>query len=499
MDNKIINFSQHISWHDLQAARHTSRVPFHLSLKESDDVLVCKEIVRVMPGKRLVVFGTWAGKEVVAKLFYQPGHARRHAKREHQGIQALLAAGVLTPTLYFQGSSTNERVAVLIFERILLATSVDELWQNRSSIKALLPLMQALTIELATQHVLGILQHDLHFKNFLVQKKGIYTIDGSDLEIHDQPLSKKESVENLGLYFSQLGVGTEELQKALFQIYTQARGWIVKKADVANLTAATEKWTQKRWDHYSKKIMRSCSAFVRLENINNLTLYDSNYEAKDFLQAIKNPEALFLATDTELLKAGRSTTVIKTKIDNRYFVIKRYNIKNSFHWLRRCFRSTRAAENWRLAQRLRLMGIPTAKPIAFIEKRFLGLRTKSYFIMEYIDGMHAGTFFENAEQQDETTQLVAQKMVLLFENLARLRITHGDLKMTNILIHQWKPILIDLDGMCEHKTLGSFKSVFYREIKRFMINWHDNKTVHDMFELLIEEIFSRLGMKNVAG
>jgi tRNA A-37 threonylcarbamoyl transferase component Bud32 len=494
-NNNIAHLLQEFSFASIKAGNRATVSPFQLALTDSKDMLFCHEILRVIPGKRLVAYGTYGNKAVVAKLFYEPGNAARHARREHTGIKALLDRGVLTPQLYYHGTSSDRKVHVLIFERITDAVSLDTVWQQRSSIKELLPLLHTFMIEMATHHVMGILQHDLHFKNFLVKKKSIYTIDGGDLQMFDKPLSKKDSLDNLGLFFSQLGVGTEELQKALFQIYAEARSFLVKKQDLDYLNFAQEKWTAIRWEQFSKKIFRSCTAFARRSSLGSLCMYDRDYESEELLQFLKNPEAIFSAHDTEVLKAGRSSTVVKIKLADRYFVLKRYNIKNVSHGLRRCLRATRAANGWRLAQRLRLMGVATAKPAAFIEKRFLGLRGKSYLLMEYIEGEHAGEFFANNRDDNPHSRFVAQQMIALFENLARLRITHGDLKMTNILIaRQLKPMLIDLDGMYEHKNQFRFKLAFHREIKRFMINWQDNPTVYNMFELLVQEIYRRLGV-----
>lgn len=495
METNLSSYIQQISWSNLRKANRATLAPFQLALTDSDDSLFCKEIVRVMPGKRLVAFGTWAGKSVVAKLFFEPHHAMRHAKRDYEGIQALLENGVLTPPVFYQGTSHDKRIHVLIFERIEGAQSLDTIWQERSSIKELMPLMQALTIELATHHVLGILQQDLHFKNFLIRGRQIYTIDGGDVEVEDKPLSKQESINNLGLFFSQLGVGTNELQQALFQIYARSRSWIVTEHDITSLRSALRNFTKRRWEQYSKKIMRTCTAFVSHKTLRGLTIYDRDYESAELLACLKNPEIVFSASDTEILKAGRTTTVAKIRIDGKYFVIKRYNIKNSMHWLRRCLRATRAATGWRLAQWLRLVGIPTAKPVAFIEKRFLGLRGTSYLLMEYVDGVHAGDYFAAEGSDSANSIFTAHQIIFLFENLARLRITHGDLKMTNVLIAKQKPVLIDLDGMCVHSSFLGFKRAFQKEIKRFMENWRNVPIVYSMFEQLVEEMYKRLGIK----
>jgi tRNA A-37 threonylcarbamoyl transferase component Bud32 len=496
MENNILTLIQELSWTHLRQANRATLTPFQLALTDSDVPLICKEIIRVVPGKRVVATGTWGNKAVIAKLFYESRHAARHANRDAKGIEALATNGVLTPTLYYQGTSVDKRIHVLIFEKIIDAQSLDTLWQERQTIKELLPVLQAVTIEIATHHVLGILQHDLHLKNFLIKDARIYTIDGGDIEIASKPLSKKDSINNLGLFFAQFGIGVDELQKLLFQIYTRARGWIVKEKDLTDLADAIKHYTATRWEQYSKKIFRTCTAFVRTESTRSITVYDRDYESSAFFAFLQNPDAIFAAPETELLKAGRSSTVVKVKIADQWFVIKRYNIKNIWHGLRRCLRTTRAAKSWRLAQRLRLMGIPTAKPIAFVEKRFLGFRGKSYLLMEYIEGEHAGDFFSHSVQDAEHSLFTCHQVIALFENLAQLHITHGDLKMTNILIAKHKPWLIDLDGMKEHRHLLGFKRVFQNEIKRFMENWRHVPTVHDMFEQLVVEMYKRLEIKH---
>jgi RIO-like serine/threonine protein kinase len=89
----------------------------------------------------------------------------------------------------------------------------------------------------------------------------------------------------------------------------------------------------------------------------------------------------------------------------------------------------------------------------------------------------------------------ASKIISLLENLAKLHLTHGDLKMTNILFEKQSPILIDLDGMQEHHSLWRFKLAFHQEIKRFMKNWRDRPTIYALFEQRVREMYKRLNMQ----
>lgn len=477
---------QTITWKTLNRADKTMKVPFSLALKDHEEPILCEEVVRIIPGKRLVAFGVWGEQDVAIKLFYEKGRAKRDCDRDVFGVETLMQANVPTPKLLFKGTAEKKQIQVLIYQKINQAKSIETLWQEKKNPEELAPLVRAATIEIATQHVMGILQHDLHLKNFLVTENCIYTLDGGKISRFDHPLDKKLSMEYLSLFFVQLGVGINDLQQELFDLYTKSRGWLVKPSDIKEFKKMMAQHAQERWRRYGKKIFRTCSAFKRLNKVNKTIMYDRGYESAEFMRFLQNPESVFNQPTTTILKAGNTSTVAKIFIDNRPFVVKRYNIKDAWHWLRRCFRSTRAVKSWRIAQHLYASFVPTAKPVAFIENHFLGLRGKSYFLMEYVDGINLGDYFAAYFREDEHYQQMAKNVLTLFNSMAELRITHGDLKMTNILVENEKPYLIDLDGVSEHHTHLSLRLSFKNEIKRFMQNWQNQPSVYALFDSLLK-------------
>ncbi len=446
-------------------------VPFEISLTNSEQPVICKQVVRLIPGKRLVAFGTWGDKPIVAKLFFKRNKAQKHAKRDIAGMTILKECNIPTPEIYYEGSTADNKTQVILFEKI---ETVEQKSRQR--------LLHSLIHELATQHVLGVLQKDLHFKNFLVTKKKIITLDGADIEKFDQPLSKKISLDNLALFIAQLGADSSYYRDELLEAYASLRGWRLKDADYDQVKKLIAKHQATRWANFQEKIFRNCSAFIKKTTLFATLLFDREYDKPELRAFLSRPEEVFTTKNIQYLKQGRSSTVIKTIFDGKECVIKRYNIKDFWHGLRRCLRPTRAAQSWRLSQYLCLMGIPTAKPIAFIEKRFLGFRTTSYFVMEYINGPHAGDYFSKADLNHPEVREVAKKTMALLYQLAQFKLIHGDLKMTNILIANLKPLLIDLDGMREYPqySLG-FKQAFEGETKRFLRNWENYPSLHKLF------------------
>lgn len=455
--------------------------PFQLTL-EDGSVLHANKVVRVLPGRRLVAFGVWQNQQVVAKLFFDPKQALRHSKKDADGVKLLLERKIPTPVLLYQGLAADLPIQVLLFNRILDADSLEQTWQNKKNVEGILPSLEMVVVELATQHVTGTVQHDLHFKNFLLTEKIIYTIDGGQVEGFPHLLSKKVSMENLALFFSQMGVGMEKYQEHLFKYYAKARGWRLKSQDMTDMFLLIREWNDERWRKFEKKIGRNSTQFCQVKTWRTHCVYDRSYSGKDFKRFLADPDYAFQHPTAQLLKNGRSSTVVKVMLDDKTLVIKRYNLKNLWHRLRRCMRSTRAFHSWRLAHKMKLFGIPTATPVAYLEDSIAGLKGKSYYVMEYVPGEHAGDFFVGI-QDSQTTQDVIQRIINLLRNLRKLEVTHGDLKMTNILIdNQYQPVLIDLDGAAEHRSVSGLNDAWQQEIKRFLENFRDIQVVRKKFE-----------------
>lgn len=476
-----------VTWGDLYAADFRFNKPFCLQFSDNQ-LYFSEQVVRIIPKRRMVTFGTWHGKRVVAKCFYSPRLAKRHMEKDIAGIQSLQKNKIPTPGLLYEGFTEDKRVYVLIFERIMDSKNLEEIWYGRQNIEEVMPILKAVIIEIATQHVLGLLQHDLHLKNFLLTEKTVYTLDGAKIEVFPHLLAKQVSVNNLVLFLSQLGIDMEDYQEILFKHYAEARGWSLKKEDFIDLFLQIKKCNGVRWHNYAKKIFRNSTNFVRISNFYSFGMYNRNYEGPGLQAFIAQPESAFTPPMFKMLKAGNSATVVKVRLDGRDYVIKRYNMKNMWHKLRRCFRQTRAQSSWRLANKLNLFGIPTATPIAFIENHTFGVKGVSYYVMEYISGEHAGDYFaRNSLKSDKVLNMI-KRISALLKSVAKIEVTHGDLKITNILINAAEqPVLIDLDGAAQHASVSGLRKAWQKELARFLENFHANPVLRKKFEVELEK------------
>ena len=186
------------------------------------------------------------------------------------------------------------------------------------------------------------------------------------------------------------------------------------------------------------------------------------------LPLLADPDCFIAAG--EILKAGGSATVARVVVNGRPLVVKRYNIKGVGHWLRRCWRPSRAWHSWREGNRLVFLGIPTAKPLAMLEKRTFWLRSRAYLVLECLDGENILARFEpyigSTPPQAELAGVEE-----LFAALLRERISHGDMKGTNLIWHDGRWALIDLDAMHQHRARRIFARAFAADRARFLENW----------------------------
>lgn len=472
---------------DSQYLRNSGRnleVPFRLLL-ESDALpteLICESIARIIPGKRLVCLGKCNNKPVVAKIFLNSKSARWHSDREIKGINALKNAGIKTPALLLQGNLQQDNTPVLVFQRVMPIFNPHEVFDMPETDEKRSKLLKRIAVVIAKQHEAGLKQKDLHLGNFLFSDNDIYTIDGDTVDTGQTgtPLPKAISLNNLGLFLAQLTPDFDNLFSAVFQAYTAKRSW-PSDSSLFNQLLKEVKFQRKNGSKkYLHKIFRECTSFVCHKSWNRFMVCDRNFYYGEMKKLIADPD--FVIDSSRLLKDGNSSTVALADVNNRLLVIKRYNIKNFIHALKRCPRNTRAWSSWRNAHRLELLGIPTPKPIAFFEKRWGPFRSTSYYISEYIDGTDIYHLITSGRSKKINIKALSIRFGEILKSLADGCMSHGDFKATNFIVAGEKLYLIDIEGMREHICIWSLRRALKRDCRRFMKNWKDIPEVAKIFK-----------------
>jgi tRNA A-37 threonylcarbamoyl transferase component Bud32 len=460
-------------------------------LLESDNQSLkidCNRILRVLPGKRLVCTGKFTGQDVVVKFFMDSRRAARHSLREEKGIRALQAAGIKTPALLDKGALKPDLIPVLVFQKIDAEMDFVARWQLLRDDVRRSELLSRVVAVIADQHSAGLKQDDLHLGNFVLAGNEIYSVDGGSIDSRfmGSQLSEEESLKNLGLFFAQFYPGYDRLIYKVFGGYVEKRGWSLLEDLYARLIKSVHSQRAKRKRKYLKKIYRECSSYVCRISWNRFLVYSRELQKEDIHLLLKDPDT-FMAKG-RLLKDGNTTTLALVNVGGLRLVVKRYNIKNAGHALKRCLRPSRAWKSWKNAHRLALLGIPTPRPIALVEKRWGPLRSKAYFITEYIEANNLSHLLRPGKVEEINLKDLVEQFVEMLQLFADASLSHGDFKATNFLVDQGQISITDLDAVREHRFRWLYRRAFRKDCKRLMKNWEGLVEIEKTFQERLQNL-----------
>ena len=463
-----------ITPHALREAEAEPPVPFAIALAPGKTLRVVR-LLRTLPGRRYVGEAWLHGTHVLAKLFVSSS-SQRHCTREVAGITALSQAGIATPILIAHGELPDGG-HYLLTRFMPEAVPFSGAWayfadrppENPDAIAMLQPLFSLL----GRLHRVGLIHQDLHTGNFLVDGPQTLLIDGDAVNgTVGKPLDVEQTKRNLGMLMAQFPIHMEDALPALLSAYHAENP--EQLITPSSLQPAIDKARQARWRDYQRKLGRNCTLFVSDKTWQRFTVVQRSHRQQ--LSTVLQAPDDWIAGG-EPLKLGRSATVARIQAAGQRWVIKRYNIKHIGHAISRALRPTRAWHAWVEGHRLGRLGIATPTPCAVIETRLGPLRGRSWLICNDLPGQALSQLLD-ATGQLPPDEPVGRAILTLFRALSRARVTHGDLKATNLVWHDARLYLIDLDATTWHANPRSFAKAWRKDRARLLRNWPEGSTLH---------------------
>lgn len=463
---------------ELAEAGRDPSLPLILDIPSGE--LLIESWLRVLPGQRYVGRAEWKGRQVLVKVLVGD-KAGRHYQRERQGAALLVEQDLPTATLLDEGWVEREG-GWLTFGYLEGACSLWTLWreaeQDTPLSSAQEQVLAAALALIANMHARGIWQADLHLDNLLRAGDRLYVIDGGGVkaEAPGRPLSRDRVLENLGVFFAQLPAELEPFIEELLVHYLLANSEHALPLEA--LLREIRKIRAWRLNDYLKKAARDCNLFSA--RIGAFGAQVVRRDEESGLQAVLAAPDAFIVKG-KLFKTGGAATVARVDLDERPLLIKRYNIKNPLHWLKRFWRPSRAWHSWVEGNRLDFLGISTPRLLGVIERRWLWLRGPAWLITELLPGediiARFQPYLDGCPPADELSALDR-----LFSTLISERISHGDLKGHNLFWEQGRWALIDLDAVQQHASDASFARAYAKDRARFLRNWPAESALHRLLD-----------------
>ncbi len=445
--------------------------PFQLfikrtSLKNKEESLLCTGLFRAVPGRRAIYDAMWNDRSVVAKVFSHKIKARLHLSRELKGLNQLQRRGLNSPRSLFSGKTDDGRWAIVL-EKIVDSATVLEVLAEATDRRSELDLLIRVCRELANQHSKGVLQKDLHLGNFLLAGDRIYALDPSQMQFFRRQVPRKKSISQLALLLCSLPTSDIKSARVICEEYFEVRSWHFGKSDEALLQKQMVVYRKRGIRRGLKKSLRTSKRYLKITDKQYSAVFEKSFcleaEPLDFMRRLDA-----LMDGGQVLKDGNTCYVSRLSWNGKDVVVKRYNNKGFIHSLRHTIKRSRARRVWLHGHRLGMLNIATPKPLAYIEQRRGLLVEKSYLVTQYVEGQRLYDFLrdENVTQQQRSTATLQVKNLL--DKMGKYRITHGDLKHSNILITETGLVLTDLDGMTVHCWELLYRNRRAKDIERFI-------------------------------
>lgn len=480
--------SQVVAWREREAVKIFPACPAILPL-ENGTTLILSQVVREVPGRRLVCRGSWSGRPVYAKLFIG-SKASRDAARDVSGVQIMEASGIATPELLCNGIFAPSGHA-LIFAEVEGESAETFLHSLNTSPTARLELAQKLVETVASHHRAGLIQHDMYLKNFLVSADRILTLDGDGIRHHAAPLGRRDGLDNLALLLSKFDAADDDWVPQLLQRYAAALDMELRPTETLAFPAHVMAHRMRVARGYAeRKVFRNCTDVVTKRDWGKFQATARQHDSPGLRQLLASLAEGSPECNGDMLKKGNTCTVFTLPLDGRKVVVKRYNIKSFWHGLSRAWRPSRAAQSWANCYRMRILGIATAEPLALLERRWGWLRRQAYFVTEFVDAPHAAKFFADDKVASERKLRAARNIARLLHKLWRLGLVHGDMKASNILIgDDDMPVLLDLDAMYEARCPRLSRCGHGRDLRRWIQNWRDTPEIAAMMRQALQDVY----------
>jgi hypothetical protein len=472
------------------AAGRSPEAPFRLALSSAgeDSELTCAQVVRSLPGRRLVCYGAWRGRSVVAKLFLDRSRSSGHCARERLRAEALAADRVPTPALLLEARAAGSHVEVLLFERIPEAAGFRGAWEAARGDDERWSLLEKGASLIAILHRAGLKQDDPHLGNFLCAAGKLYVIDADtvDLRRRGRPLPRRTSLRNVAYFLAQFSCRHDRLITRALHVYAERRGWSLGEADLPEVQRSILRYRARLRARLLKRIYRESSLFVCRRDRCRYQVYCRASDSAPLRALLDDPERAMELGDA--LGDGGASTRALVDVAGRRLLLRRYS---SAGWRR--LRPSGARIAWRNGYLLAFHDIPAPRPVALLERRPGPLRFESYLLAEHVGGVPVQEYFRGAAADAVPAterDAAARALVDVLEELAQNRLRHRNLRAAGFVVASGRVWLTDLDALEPVRSERRLRRSFARDIERFLGSWEDAE-LRARFGRLLEPLLAR--------
>ena len=321
----------------------------------------------------------------------------------------------------------------------------------------------------------GVNHRDYYLCHFHVDKnldlnKKIYLIDLHRAQIRSSVPKRLLEKDIGGLFHSALGFGLSE--RDMYRFLVAYFNLPIKEILEKNASFVRQS-VRRAFSMYMKPLLKEVSIspkkidsfskrFVRGDTGKFRWIAKQEFLTKEIKEVIGNPEHFM--TKGKVVKDEVGHQIVKIKIKDHEFFIKKYQMKSIFHILRKVLTKSRAHNAWLASFWYRAAGINTFEIISVYEEYNSFFTLDSYLISKSLEGFR----LDEAAIHEDNSLMICAKINSFFKRLSWIGFNHGDAKSSNFFFSRNKLIAFDLDTSRQRNLLLFFNISRKRDMKRIL-------------------------------
>jgi len=412
---------------------------------------------------------------------------------EWEALKKLKSLGIDCPEavgFYSKGINPSNIRSFLVTKSLINTISLEEALQKGKFQKLDFPTKKRFIEKIASMsrslHNNGINHRDyylchLHVDSNMDAGKEIYLIDLHRAQLRSFVPTRWASKDIGGLFHSALGFKLTEKDFYRF----------IKTYFQCSLEEALENHSK----FISSSRDRAFRMFMKpvLSDI-NISFNETQKETSDYLGGNKDnlrwiakkrylpkglkeiiPQVNTYIDKGEIIKDEEGHKIVKLKLNEEIFVIKKYQVKGAWHYWRKLFSQTRALTAWKASHWFNAAGIKTCNIVAVIERYDSFTTTESYLISLH----QAGERLDEVDLKKQQAYLIENRLSAFFKRLKWINFNHGDVKSPNFFLFNKELFVFDLDISKKRFFKFRVKNKIIKDQQRILKSFEEQEKTRD--------------------
>jgi len=300
----------------------------------------------------------------------------------------------------------------------------------------------------------GLFHRDLHGGNFLWHGDSLFLTDLHRAKIVTC-LSLRQRLWNVAHLFHSLRSvwGEEDQLQFLGQYFegsldrSQQREMLCRK-----IHPFMDRLQKRQWRSRTKRCLKESTEFAVEREKGFCYFHRRDFPVGRLKRVIAEHQNLVKEKPSSLVKYSPEIIVSILRDEGEGICVKQF--RYPYFWLRmkEHFRRSKGFKSWRGANGMRARGLPSLKPLAWVERKdWLGLR-ESFLLMEArADDQEMDRYMLRGFEDVKKKRLFIKTFAHWLAGLHKMRLSHKDMKTCNILVSEagetWNFHLLDFEDL----------------------------------------------------